>query len=75
MVLLKKLLLGWNFKRMLFIGMGILIVIQAFITKQWFGIVLGSYFIGMGAFALGCASGVCYLPKEQTDKTNNVKSV
>lgn len=56
----ERLIKGWTFTRILYLIMGIIIVIQAALQQQWYGMVLGLYFLAMGLFSLGCASGACY---------------
>jgi hypothetical protein len=55
-----KILKNWTIARALYFIMGILIVIQSFISRQWFGVAIGSYFAAMGLFAFGCARGNCF---------------
>ncbi len=58
-----RILKGWNFRRVLYIGMGAFITGQAILTQQYFIILFGLYFASMGIFNFGCASGVCaYVP-------------
>lgn len=57
--MLNRLTTGWNFRRILYVAMGALIVSQAIADKQWFGVFFGAYFASMGLFAFGCAGGQC----------------
>jgi len=56
----QRILNGWNFKRGLYVVLGIVVIIQAATQQQWFGVVFGSYFAAMGIFSFGCASGNCF---------------
>jgi len=55
-----RILTGWNVQRVLFLMMGIAIIVQSAISKQWSGLVFGGYIASMGLFAFGCAGGNCY---------------
>ena len=58
---MKKLLLtAWTFQRGLYLAMGITIIVQSIISKQFIGTLLGVYFASMGLFAFGCANGNCF---------------
>lgn len=50
----------WTFIRVFYLLTGMFIASQAFIEKQWFGVLFGTYFFSMGLFAFGCASGACF---------------
>lgn len=54
-----RLLTGWTFRRALFLGAGIFLLVQFFLDPEWPGIVFGSYFTAMGIFGFGCAGGNC----------------
>ena len=43
---------NWNFRRILFLGVGIFIGIQSIQQKEWMGVIFGSYFTLMGIFQL-----------------------
>lgn len=55
----QRLLTGWNFRRILYLALGLYMIVQSILLKQWWGIAFGSYFASMGVFAFGCASGSC----------------
>ena len=55
----KRIFENWTLTRALYLGLGISVIIESVMSKQWFGIVLGIYFAAMGLFAFGCASGIC----------------
>lgn len=54
-----RLLKNWTLTRALFVVLGTVVIVQAILERQWFGIVFGSYFASMGLFSFGCASGNC----------------
>lgn len=56
----ERLLHGWNIQRLLYVLLGGAIIIQSATNREWFGVLLGSYFSAMGLFAFGCAGGNCY---------------
>lgn len=61
-----RLLTNWTFTRGLYLAMGVVIIIQSVVAKQWMGLTLGGYFAAMGLFAIGCASGNCYAGNKTT---------
>ncbi|MBK7009214.1 MAG: hypothetical protein IPH94_14615 [Saprospiraceae bacterium] len=50
---------NWTFVRALYLVLGLIILSQSAIDKQWAGVFLGGYFMVMGLFSLGCAGGSC----------------
>lgn len=65
-----RILKGWNGRRLMYVGMGVFIVVQALLTKQYAASLFGVYFASMGIFNFGCASGVCaYAPPPRTKVT------
>lgn len=58
--MIQRVLTGWNFGRVVYLVLGLIVVIQSAVIQQWLGIVLGGYFASMGLFAFGCASGNCF---------------
>ena len=56
----ERIMKGWSLKRILFVVFGLYIIYQSAMDKSWMGIALGAYFVSMGVFAFGCASGNCY---------------
>lgn len=56
----ERLLTGWNLNRVVYLVMGIIVIIQAVMMREWLGIFAGGYLASMGLFAMGCASGNCY---------------
>ncbi len=76
----QRILTNWSFTRALYLVLGLIITIEAFINGQWLGIVLGGYMTSMGVFAFGCASGSCYsenrfrkLPNASKEDLQNVE--
>lgn len=61
----QRIFTGWNFQRILFLLMGVVIIIQAVADKQWMVLVPGGYIASMAVFNFGCASGSCYSPVRQ----------
>ena len=56
----ERTLTKWTFKRALYILLGIVVIVQSVMSKQWFGVAFGGYFASMGLFAFGCGAGNCY---------------
>lgn len=63
-----RILNGWTFPRIIYLMMGLIIIIQSIISRQWIGIFPGGYFVAMGLFALGCAGGNCNPEVKQNNK-------
>jgi hypothetical protein len=56
----ERILTNWTFVRVLFVVIGISIIVQSVMARQWFGVFFGGYFTSMGIFSFGCASGKCF---------------
>ena len=56
----ERILTGWSLRRAMFVAFGSYIVYTSAMDKSWLGVFLGGYFLSMGLFAFGCASGNCY---------------
>ncbi|MBU2018909.1 MAG: hypothetical protein KJ941_04615 [Bacteroidetes bacterium] len=56
----ERILTNWTLARALYLGMGIVVIIQSVMSQLWFGAVIGGYFASMGLFAFGCAAGNCF---------------
>ena len=58
---MKKIILqNWHFMRWLRLGLGIAIIIQAALVRDWTVIILGGLFASMAIFDLGCCgAGGC----------------
>ncbi|MFN5984293.1 MAG: hypothetical protein ACK476_00595 [Fluviicola sp.] len=66
-----RLLKNWNLSRILFLFLGISILYQTTQSNEWFGYIIGVYFLLMGVFALGCASGNCGIPHSTNTRVSN----
>ncbi len=67
---------GWTFTRFLYAGMGLYMVVQSSLHRQWLGVFVGTYFASMGLFSWGCASGNCFggnceIPDRTEKKSSN----
>jgi hypothetical protein len=62
---------GWNFRRVLFLLAGSVIIVQSAIMHEWIGMLMGGYFASMGLFALGCAAGNCFTGNDCETKPVN----
>ncbi len=73
----ERILTNWTFTRALYIIMGITVIIQSAMSRQWSGVVFGVYFASMGLFAFGCAAGNCYGGSCETEEktTTTVQDV
>lgn len=60
-MLLNRVVTGWNFKRLAYLGIGLWIIIQSALNGEWLGVVLGSWPTVMGLLGLACA-GSCQTP-------------
>ena len=47
---------GWTLSRLLYVLIGVILITQTTIDKEWFGTLIGAYFTSMGLFNYGCAS-------------------
>ena len=56
----KRILTGWNFRRVIYLVLGMILTIRAIELHEWLAVLIGGYFISMGIFAFGCASGNCF---------------
>lgn len=75
----KKFLTNWTFRRVLYLLIGIVVIVESVMIKQWIGIALGGYFAAMGLFSFGCASGNCFggncTVKPQQTAENTIQDV
>ena len=67
-------LTGGTFVRALYFIMGLVIVYQFAIQKQWTGMLFGIYFASMGLFKFGCAAGNCYNLPSKNNPINNAQN-
>lgn len=67
-----RVLLKWDFFRILRFSMGLFFIIQAFFEKNiWTGL-FGLLFAGMAWFNVGCCSGgACGVPSTETKNISN----
>lgn len=56
----ERLLTGWTITRVIYIGLGIMVIMNGVQAHHWLSIFFGIYFASMGLFSFGCASGNCY---------------
>lgn len=63
----ERILTNWTLARALYLIMGIIIIVQTVMDRQWIGVAFGGYFAAMGLFSFGCASGNCYGGSCETD--------
>ena len=69
----ERLLTNWTITRAFYLIAGLFVIIQSFMSQQWFGIAFGGYFAAMGLFAFGCASGNCIGGNCSTESKQNRK--
>lgn len=70
----QRILTGWTFTRVLYLGLGTVVIIQSVTSQQWLGVLFGAYFASMGIFAFGCAAGVCFGGSCNTEPIQQNKS-
>lgn len=70
----KSIFTNWTFSRLLRLGMGIAIIVQAFIAKDILFGFLGSLLTAMPLFNMGCSGTQgCYVPPEKIhDNTKEI---
>lgn len=66
---MKNFLSNWNFMRVLRLALGIYIIVQGFVDKQWLFVALGGLFSLVPLLNIGCcgASG-CNTPVRKSNK-------
>ena len=65
---------NWNFMRVLRLVLGIFIIVQAVMAKDWRIGLLGIFFTAMPLFNIGCCgAGGCSVPVKKS--TENAKDV
>ena len=71
---MKNYLKNWDFARLLRLGLGIFIVVQGILTKEWLVVALGSLLSGMALLNLGCCgvSGCAVPVKKHTKKEEDI---
>jgi len=60
-----KIIKGWNFTRIVYTLIGLVLLIHAVIDYTIFGILLGVYITAMGVFAFDCAAGNCSIDTKE----------
>lgn len=66
----QAILSNWNFMRFLRLGLGIAIVVQSVMAKDWTLGILGLLFAGMAVLNIGCCgTGGCAAPPKKTSET------
>lgn len=50
---------------MVYLLLGLWVVVQSLMERQWVGMVLGALFAAMGLFGLGCAGASCCAPGQR----------
>ena len=65
---------NWNFMRFFRLVLGIVIIVQSIVVKDWAVGLLGVFFTSMPVFNIGCCSaGACYAtPKKITENKKDV---
>lgn len=65
---------NWNFMRFLRLGLGIAVLVQAFLARDVLFAVLGILFTAMPVFNLGCGgTNGCYVPPQK--KPSSAKDI
>lgn len=68
--MLQNILTNWNFMRFLRLGLGIAIIVQAVMAKDWTMGILGALFISMPVFNIGCCGTAgCATPVKKSNET------
>ena len=68
-----RILANWTVRRALYLALGVYVIVQSIIDKQWLLTALGGYFAAMGLLAIGCASGNCAVEPNQNSKIQVVE--
>ncbi|GGP03863.1 hypothetical protein GCM10010992_13890 [Cloacibacterium rupense] len=70
---MKDFLRDWNIRRTIYLIGGIWAIFQSVMDRMWMLIPFGMYFVAMGIFKFGCASGSCEVPMSSSQETENQK--
>lgn len=70
---MKNFLTDWNFRRILYLVGGVWMVAQSIMDHQWILVPFGLYFVAMGIFKFGCASGNCEVPYAKFKESEKTK--
>jgi hypothetical protein len=70
----QSILSNWNFMRFVRLGLGIAIIVQSVMVKDWTMGILGILFTSMPVFNIGCCGlGGCATPvKKNTEQTKDI---
>lgn len=75
----ERIFTGWTFMRFFYLTMGVLVIIQSVMIRQWIGMAFGGYFAAMGFFGFGCASGNCFggncVPQTKAEANNKMDDI
>lgn len=65
---------NWNFMRFLRLGLGMAILVQSAMIKDWTMAIVGLLFAAMAVFNLGCCgvSGCAVPPKKTAETTGDI---
>lgn len=63
---------GWNFNRVFRLVLGIIIIVQSIIMKEWLMAAMGGLFTLMPIFGVGCCGNTCCDTKYE--KKTTIKS-
>lgn len=67
----QQILSNWNVMRFVRLGLGIAIIVQAVIARDWMMGILGILFTTMPVFNIGCcATGGCNAPVKKNTSTS-----
>lgn len=59
---------NWGALRIFYLILGLLMFIPALYEKQWIASLFGLYFIVSSIYNIGCASGSCAIPRNNSKK-------
>ncbi len=71
----QNILSNWNFMRFIRLVLGVAIIVQSVLVKDWTMGILGVLFISMPVFNIGCCSvGGCAIPvnKKNTEAVKDI---
>jgi hypothetical protein len=72
-IVMKAILQGWNFMRILRLGLGIAIIVQGIVAKETMTMVLGAIFGGMALANIGCCgTNGCAINNRSTTNTQTI---
>ncbi len=59
---------NWGALRIFYLILGVLMFFSAIYEKQWIASLFGLYFIVSSIYNIGCASGSCAIPRNNSKK-------